>query len=106
MRAAVRDSRNTRKSWIIVATIMAALALGGCGSAAGHSGSTGNVASAAPTTAAPTTLPTSAAAGSLCVSATTNGLCNYTGYSAIVGASSNPWVGQNIWSGNTSYKQT
>src|SRR4029077_369281 len=35
-----------------------------------------------------------------------NGLCNYTGYSAIVGASSNPWVGQNIWSGNTSYKQT
>lgn len=66
----------------------------------------------APTRTAPTPSPTSAPVKpsprtrSLCVSSAANGLCNYTDYAAIVGASSNPWVGQNIWSGDTSYKQT
>ena len=101
---------------------MATLVLAGCGSAGSHSGSTGQTStpvasstptpSSAPTTAAPTPPPTSAPvqssppAGSACVSSAANGLCNYSDYPAIVGAGSNPWVGQNIWSGNTSYKQT
>ena len=46
-----------------------------------------------------------ASAGSLCVK-TANERCNYSDYPAIVGANSNPYVDQNIWSGNTSYKQT
>ncbi len=41
----------------------------------------------------------------MCVK-TVNARCNYSNYPGIVGASSNPYVDQNIWSGNTSYKQT
>jgi hypothetical protein len=37
---------------------------------------------------------------------TANEQCNFPATPAIVGASSNPYVGQNIWSGDSSYKQT
>ena len=57
-------------------------------------------------TSTPTT-PTasSTSTGSVCVK-TVNARCNFSNYPGIVGASSNPYVDQNIWSGNTSYKQT
>lgn len=138
MPTAVRDAWSTGKKSVII--VMAALALGGCGTAGSHSGSTGHASttmsaspgaprivsatvaapptstptasstltpSSAPTTAAPTSAPvqSSPLTGSLCVKSV-NARCNYSGYPAIVGASSNPWVDQNIWSGNTSYKQT
>lgn len=141
MVATVSDFRSTKKKSVMIVSIMAALALGGCG-ATGSSSSTGHVPSAisaprdaltgsatvavlpastrtassptpssAPTTAAPTASSTSepvqssAPAGSLCVK-TVNARCNYSDYPGIVGASSDPWVDQNIWSGNSSYKQT
>ena len=34
------------------------------------------------------------------------GQCNFPSYPGIVGISGDPWVGQNIWSGDTTYKQT
>jgi hypothetical protein len=120
----VRDVRNAREKSIIIVPIMAALALASCSSAGSHSGSTGHISStvsasqnapttssSAPTTAATTPAPastpvqSSSPAGSPCVKTATNGLCNYSAYPAIVGAASRPWVGQNIWSGDKSYKQ-
>lgn len=93
---------------------MAALALGGCSTAASHSSSTATSASAtaptsgsatatAPSTAAPA--PSAATVGSLCVQ-TVDARCNYTAYPPIVGANSDPYVDQNIWSHDASYKQT
>jgi O-antigen/teichoic acid export membrane protein len=128
--AAVRDARNTKKKPVIIVAIMAGLALGGCSTAGSHSVSTDHASSttsaspgaaangSATGTAPPTSTPTassapptsapvqSAHAGSPCVSSATNGLCNYSEDPAIVGAASRPWVGQNIWSGDKSYKQT
>lgn len=49
--------------------------------------------------------PTASSGGSVCVK-TTNDRCDYPAYAGIVGASSDPYVDQNIWSGNSSYKQT
>jgi hypothetical protein len=41
------------------------------------------------------------------VYSTTNGLCNFSSDPSITGASSTPWVGQNIWAaGSSGYKQT
>jgi hypothetical protein len=34
------------------------------------------------------------------------GQCNYPSYPQIIGANSDPWVGENVWSGDTSYQQT
>ena len=52
-----------------------------------------------------TSTPTAPSAGALCVK-TANAQCDYSGYPGIVGANSDPYVDQNIWSGNSSYKQS
>jgi hypothetical protein len=71
----------------IVIFMMAALALCGCEAAGSHGGST------------------SGTGVTTCVK-TASERCDYSTYPAIVGASSDPYVDQNIWSGDTSYKQT
>ena len=49
--------------------------------------------------------PTASSGGSLCVK-TTNDRCDYPADPNILGASSDPYVDQNIWAGDSSYKQT
>jgi hypothetical protein len=61
-------------------------------------------------TTAPATTPASSAttassSGSVCVK-TTNDRCDYPAFAGIVGASSDPYVDQNIWAGDANYKQT
>ena len=62
-----------------------------------------------PTTGATTpssgTTSTASSGGPVCVK-TTNEQCDFPPYAGIVGASSDPYVGQNIWAGDASYKQT
>jgi hypothetical protein len=84
------------------------------GSSRGRSSSTtkpGLIPSSAP---APSSKPSSSKppapanpSGASCVSSTPNGQCGpYSSYPQISGANSDPWVDQNIWSGNSAYHQT
>ena len=104
MPAAVRDARNTRKKPVIIAFIIAALALSGC--SAGSSSNTGLRPGGSPPTPAPA--QTQARVGSVCIKPPlpSNDRCAYSSYPGIVGASSDPWVDENIWSGDKSYQQT
>jgi hypothetical protein len=122
MPVALRDARTTRKKSVVIVSVLAALALGGCSAAGSQSSNTGHASSGtsasadaptggsatatAPSTAAPAApAPSAATVGSLCVQ-TVNARCNYAADPAIVGANSDPYVDQNIWSHNASYKQT
>jgi len=46
------------------------------------------------------------APGYSCITSATNGHCPFPSDSYIIGANSNPYVDQNVWSGNGSYQQT
>jgi hypothetical protein len=60
---------------------------------------------APPTTAPPTTTPP-VSGSSACITAELLGRCGpYAGYGQISGADSQPWVGQDVWSGDTAYRQ-
>jgi hypothetical protein len=54
----------------------------------------------------PTSDQTSPAADGLCVNSTDGGQCNFAADPAIVGASSDPWVAQDVWSHAAGYYQT
>lgn len=110
--------KNAGKKPVIVFSIMTALALGGCGTASSHS-STPSSSAAGTVTASPKSSPVAASStlpatpasaqpfptAGTCVQVT-NGRCQYSAEPYIVGANSLPYVDQNIWNGNASYKQT
>jgi hypothetical protein len=100
---------------VITVSAVVVLALGGCQAAGGHSGSGSGAASpsasaaSAAATAASTPAPSSArpspSAETTCVKVADQ-RCDYPPYPAIAGASSDPYVDQNIWSGSKRYQQT
>jgi hypothetical protein len=61
-------------------------------------------ATASPTASASTSAPAQSG-GAACVQ-TTNARCSFSSFPGITGASSTPWVDQNIWAGSSTYKQT
>ena len=69
--------------------------------------STPTSSSPTPTSTPTSSSPTPTSTTYSCTQTATNGRCGpYSGYTAISGANSNPWVDQNVWAGSGSYHQT